>query len=83
MTCRVLENNRWHDRKYNAGEIQLYELRNLINDLGGNKTTKQMLKNAIIGGFGEHATENCWKLNVGAGEGHQKLYFMGTGDKKW
>ena len=41
-----------------------------------------MLKSAMIGGFGEHATENCLKLNVGTKEGHQKLYFRGRGDKK-
>ena len=35
MTCEVLKNNQQHDGKCSAGEIQLFEMHNLINDLGG------------------------------------------------
>ena len=35
MICEVLQNNQRHDRNNSADEIQLFEMRNLINDLGG------------------------------------------------
>ena len=56
MTCETSK------RKYSAGKIQLCELRNLINDLGGIYcNTTILLQNAMIGFY--HGKIQSPKLN--------------------